>query len=585
MITTLIALIPAASRGRLRGYVALTLVSVLLRAAGAVLLVPLVAALVGSEPADALPWLGLLAGATVLGWAVDAAAARLAFALGFELLENAQHDIAERLTRIRLTWFTPAHVADARHAVATTGPDLIGLVINLVTPLAGALLLPPAIALGLLWVSPTLALAAMISVPLMLGAVWLSGRLSQRADRAAASANGELTERLVEFGRTQAVLRASRRVGGARSQVARALGTQHSAVVRLVLAQVPGQLLFAIVSQVALVALAGTTAALTLRGDLAVPVAVALVVVIVRYLEPLTTIAELAPALESTRLALVTIREVLAAPTSPTGVDETPLAGPPRIELRGVQVRYRADEPAVIDGLDLVLEPGTTTAIVGPSGAGKSTILNLVAGLAEPTRGRVLLDGRDAAELTRRTRCDAVTMVFQDTYLFDGTLEENVRVGDSGASDAQVKQAAQLARVDEITARLPHGVRAAVGEAGARLSGGERQRVSIARALLKPAPVLLVDEATSALDTENERAVVDALTRDPLPRTRVIVAHRLSSIATADRVLFLERGEVVEDGTVAELLAAGGRFATYWQHQQAGASWRLGAAEPRMEPA
>lgn len=189
----------------------------------------------------------------------------------------------------------------------------------------------------------------------------------------------------------------------------------------------------------------------------------------------------------------------------------------------------------------------------------------------------MLLDGRDVAGLTAEAHRDAVSVVFQHPYLFEGTLRENVLVGDPGATPAQVAAAESLARVDEITARLPEGDAADVGEAGAKLSGGERQRVSIARALLKPAPVLLVDEATSALDPENERAVVDALTRDPLPRTRVIVAHRLSSIRTADRVLFLEDGAIAEDGTVEELLAAGGRFAAFWEHQRQGAGWRLGA--------
>lgn len=579
MIRTLVALVPTEHAGRLRGYVALTVLSILVRAAGVALLVPLLATLVGPTPSAALRWLGLLTAATLIGWVVDARTARLAFELGFGVLDGAQHGIAERLTRIRMAWFSGDNVADARNAVAATGPDLVGLVVNLVTPLAGAVLLPPAIAIALLPISPPLGLAALAGVPLMLGAIWLSGRLTRAADSAAERANTSLTERLVEFGRTQEVLRASRRAAPARSQVAQSLAGQHAATMRLVLLQAPGQLLFGIASQLALLLLAGTTAVLTVRGDLGVGEAVALIVVIVRYLEPMTTIGELAPALESTRLALSRIRAVLDAPTEPTGPDDTPVSGPPRIELRGVRVQHGDASPEldVLSGLDLVLEPGTTTAIVGPSGSGKTTILNLIAGLLQPSAGQVLLDGRDAATLTREARRDAVTFVFQHPYLFDGTVVENVRVGDPGADEVAVARATELARVDEITARLPHGASTAVGEAGGRLSGGERQRVSIARALLKPAPVLLVDEATSALDPENERAVVDALTRDPQPRTRAIVAHRLSSIRTADRVLVVEDGAIVEDGTVPELLSAGGRFAAFAERQQRGAGWRLGA--------
>lgn len=576
MIRTLIALVPGHARRTLAGYVALTIVSVLLRAASAVLVVPLVAALVEGDSRTALWVLALLTGSTLVGWVVDSAASRRGFDLGFDVLDTAQHGISDRLTRIRMSWFTADRVADARASIAATGPDLVGLIVNLVTPIIGAVLLPPAIALALLWVSPPLALAALAGVPPVLGALWLAGRATRRADAAAEAANTALTERLVEFGRTQPVLRASRRAAPARSQVAEALAGQHAATMRLVLMQAPGQLLFALASQLALVLLAGTATVLVLRGELSTGAAVGLIVVIVRYLEPMTALATFAPALETTRLALARIRAVLDAPLAPSGPDDARFGAPPVIELRGIGVRH-GDHPPVIDGLDLTLQPGTTTAIVGPSGSGKTTVLSLIAGLLQPTRGRVLLDGRDVAGLTAEAHRDAVSVVFQHPYLFEGTLRENVLVGDPGATPAQVAAAESLARVDEITARLPEGDAADVGEAGAKLSGGERQRVSIARALLKPAPVLLADEATSALDPENERAVVDALTRDPLPRTRVIVAHRLSSIRTADRVLFLEDGAIAEDGTVEELLAAGGRFAAFWEHQRQGAGWRLGA--------
>ncbi|SUA03187.1 transmembrane ATP-binding protein ABC transporter [Mycolicibacterium fortuitum] len=173
------------------------------------------------------------------------------------------------------------------------------------------------------------------------------------------------------------------------------------------------------------------------------------------------------------------------------------------------------------------------------------------------------------------TRRATTSVVFQHPYLFDGTIRDNILVGDPDADVEQLATAARLARVDELTARLPDGDGAKVGEAGTALSGGERQRVSIARALVKPAPVLLVDEATSALDTENEAAVVDALTADERSRTRVIVAHRLASIRHADRVLFLDGGKIVEDGSIDELLAARGRFDEFWNQQREAADWQI----------
>ncbi|MDN6358490.1 ABC transporter ATP-binding protein, partial [Yaniella sp.] len=189
--------------------------------------------------------------------------------------------------------------------------------------------------------------------------------------------------------------------------------------------------------------------------------------------------------------------------------------------------------------------------------------------------GRILLDGKNVTHLDAASRRDAVSVVFQEPYLFDGTVRDNVLAGQPSADSTALDTVARLARVDTVVRQLPDGWDAPVGEAGTALSGGERQRVSIARALLKPAPLLLVDAATSALAPENEAAITAALTAAHTPRTRVIVAHRLASIRKADRVLFIEDGRIVEDGTVDGLLASGGRFAEFWSQQDAASGWQI----------
>jgi ATP-binding cassette, subfamily B, bacterial IrtB/YbtQ len=576
MIRTWISLVPAERRGRLLMYAVLTLASVAVRAAASVLLVPLVGALFSAAPQHALVWLGWLTAATVAGWLVDSVAGRIGFDLGFAVLDNTQHDLADRLPDVRLGWFTAENTATARQAIAATGPELVGLVSYLLAPLATAILLPAAIGLALLAVNWQLGVAALIGVVPLLAALWAAVRLARRADAVAAEANTALTERIIEFARTQQALRAARRVEPARSLVGDALAAQHGATIRLLTMQIPGQLLFSLASQLALILLAGATTAMTVSGRLGVPEAVALIIVIARYLEPFTTVSELGPALESTRATLDRIRSVLTAPSVDAGPETSNDAGAaPHIEFDGVTFSYDNASRPVLDRLSFSLQPGTTTAIVGPSGSGKSTILALIAGLHEPSGGRVLVDGVDIATLNGQSRRGTSSVVFQHPYLFHGSIRENVLAGDPGASDEKFARAVALARVDELTGRLPDGADTVVGEAGSALSGGERQRVSIARALLKPAPILLVDEATSALDTENEAAVVDALTADPQARTRVIVAHRLASIRHADRVLFVDDGRVVEQGTVDELLAAGGRFNEFWRQQHDAADWRI----------
>lgn len=580
MIRALLELLPRSSRPKMLVHGLLNVSSVVLRAVGTVLLVPLITALFSPTPTDAWPWVAALVGITMLGWLVDWVVTRIGFTLGFTLLDTAQRTVAERLARTPLTWFTAGNTASARQAIAATGPDLVGLVGYLITPVVGAVLLPIAISVALLPVSWQLALVALAGVPVLLGAYVASSGLSRGADRVAAERNSALTERIVEFARTQQALRAARRVDPARSHVGQALASQHGATIRLLFMQIPGQILFSVASQLMLIALAAAIVLLTLGRTIEPVEAVALIVVVGRYLEPFTTLAELSGGIEPTLATLRRIRTVVEAPVLPHGAERLTPSAPPVIEFRGVGFGYGDGRDRVLDGFDLTVEAGSTTAIVGPSGSGKSTVLALLAGLHEPSEGSVRVDGVDLARLHPDDRLGLVSAVFQHPYLFDGTVRENVLAGAADADDARVAQVASLARVDSVVERLPNAWESPVGEGGTTLSGGERQRVSIARALLKRAPLLLIDEATSALDTENERAITAALTDDPVPRTRLVVAHRLASIRHADRVVFLEDGRIVEDGTIDALLAADGRFAEFWRQQDLAAGWRMGRDEP-----
>lgn len=580
MIANLIRLIPSTHRGAQRLYVLLSLISAALRAAGCLLLIPLLSALFGPSPTSALPWLGVLTAVTVGGWIVDTALARLGYGIGFALLNNSQHQVADRLTQIPLGWFTAERTAMARQAISSGGPDLVGFIANLLTPLLGAVLLPAAITIGLFFVSWKLGVAAAVTLPLLLGALLASTRIVRSADEADAKAHSVLTERILEFARTQAALRASRRVSPARSQTGAAVAVARGATTRLLLFQIPGQLLFSIVSQIALILLAGMTAVLTMRGEIGAPEAVALMVVVVRFLEPFTVLADLTTAVENSRGVFERLRAIITAeaadqPGDAVASAQTPA---PRIEFRDVAFRYEGAGEQVLKGIDFVLEPGSTTAIIGPSGSGKSTILSLIAGLQQPASGHILVDGTDIATLDTATRRALVSMVFQHPYLFDGAIRDNVLAGHPTAADEDTHRAMTLARVDEIIERLPDAELSRVGEAGTALSGGERQRVSIARALVKPAPILLIDEATSALDTENETAITDAISNDPRTRTKVMIAHRLSAIRNADHVLFIDDGHIVEQGSIAELTALGGRFAEFWRQQESATGWRIAAA-------
>jgi ATP-binding cassette subfamily C protein CydCD len=252
--------------------------------------------------------------------------------------------------------------------------------------------------------------------------------------------------------------------------------------------------------------------------------------------------------------------------------------GAPLIRFEDLTFQYDHSHGAALTHVSLDLPHGSTVALVGHSGAGKSTLAHLLLRFWDPEDGRIVLAGSDIREYRIDDLRRQVALVSQDTYLFNGTIAENLRIARPDASDAELMAALEQASLAELVESLPAGLETSVGERGAQLSGGERQRIAIARAVLKDAPVLILDEATAHLDSVNERLVRDALERLRHRRTTIVIAHRLSTVRDADTIIVLARGRVVEQGSHAELMARAGVYTQLVETQLAAAGHAARAA-------
>jgi ATP-binding cassette subfamily C protein CydCD len=282
---------------------------------------------------------------------------------------------------------------------------------------------------------------------------------------------------------------------------------------------------------------------------------------------PVSEIARIGKELSD---ALASARRIFTVEDEPVTVQDGPVRAvtlsrrdtpEPVLRYEEVDFTYVPGDPPALRQVSFAVQRGETVALVGRSGSGKTTAMHLLLRFWDVERGRIVLGGHDVRQYTLETLRQQMALVSQDTYLFNASVRENLRLGRPDATDAELEHAARQAHAHEFIMHLPEGYDTRLGERGLQLSGGQRQRLAIARAILKDAPILLLDEATSHLDSENERLVHEALKRLMAGRTTLLIAHRLSTVRDADLIVVLDRGRVVEQGTHQELLVQGGMYA------------------------
>ncbi|RZQ60113.1 ABC transporter ATP-binding protein [Amycolatopsis suaedae] len=541
-------------------------------------LVPILRALLRPEPdlGAALPWLIAGAVGVLVHWLLGIVVTPIGFAASNELAVQLRHRLMGHLTTLPLGWFDSDHKGRFVRTVTSVTTTISRICVVVGGPVITSILVPVTVLAVTFAVDWRLGLVLLVTLPVLFVMLHHARRTNTAVVEDIEVAANEIAGRAIEYGQAQPVLRAAGHGSTGTAAMRDALAEHRRRYASGLNRLLPADLSMNAVIAAGFALTLALSAWLLLDGALGVADAVAVLVLAARFLEPLGTLTGLVGALGALDYLVETAGRTLRITPLPAAADPVREVTGSEVELRDVSYSYVDSEPAV-DGVSFRCLPGTTTALVGPSGSGKTTVTRLIARFFDAGSGQVLVGGRDVREYDHATLLERLAIVFQDVYLFDTTIEENLRLARPDATEAELAAAARSARLDEVVERLPDGWDTLVGEGGAQLSGGERQRVSIARAFLKRAPIVLIDEAASALDPENEAAVsaaISELAAEP-GRTVLVIAHRPTTLEAADQVVALDGGRVAELGTPAELRQAGGLYDRLFRQYEQARGWRI----------
>lgn len=539
-------------------------------------LMPLFHALIpGASWQAALPWLlamtGLMLASTVIRW----------WAQGFDyrgdMVRNTHEmrsELGAQLRRIPLEILQDKRAGGVNATLLGNVDETLSYILTIANMMATALLTPMTVALVALCFDWRMGGILLMVFPLLIPLYRWRRPAYGRGMRMLADAHERTSADILEYAQGLPVLRAACRTGEKALRL-------HDSFVHLERIQTIGQqkgvkpnLILATVMELAILLVVFLGAWFVAQGSLDIALLAALMVIVVRFGEPLASFVLYSRVIDLIEAALSKIDSLLGIAPLP---QQAPTKNPERFDVgfEGVCFTYAtASEPA-LRHVSACLPERSLTALVGPSGSGKTTVTRLLMRHADPQAGRITIGGVDIRAITPETLNGLISVVFQEVYLFDDTILANIRMARPEASDEEVEAAARAACCHEFIIRLPEGYQTRLGDIGGRLSGGERQRISIARAMLKNAPIVILDEPTAALDTESEVAVqraIDTLVRE---RTVIVIAHRLSTIAAADQILVLDDGAVIEVGKHTELLKAKRRYARMWQAQTKASKWHV----------
>ena len=525
-------------------------------------------------PGPAL-FLGLVIAFVILSFVTHLQQYHATYGLVYNEVKSTRLSLAERLRKLPLGYFGKRDLADLTETLMGDVDRMEHVWSHVLGYLYGAYISTAIIAVCLLVYDWRLTIACLWGVPVAFGLLFgtrkISARASERTKQAAIRVSDGIQEALENVREIRATNQEVRYLAGLNQKI-----DDHEKVT------IQGELgtgIFVNAASVIMRLGVATTilagASLIVSGQIDFMLLFLFLLVITRVYAPFDQSLALIAELFVSQVSADRMNEIYNTPTA-EGVERFQPKGH---DIVFDHVGFAYDKKKVLDGVNFTAREGEVTALVGPSGSGKSTCARLAARLWDVTEGTIRVGGVDISTVDPEALLTDYSMVFQDVVLFDDTVMENIRLGKRGATDEEVRAAAEAANCGEFIRRLPQGYDTPIGENGAKLSGGERQRISIARALLKNAPIVLLDEATASLDVENETKVQGALSRLLAGKTVLVIAHRMRTVAGADHIVVLENGHVAEQGTPAELMERGGLYRRMVELQSESARWKLNGTE------
>ena len=500
----------------------------------------------------------------------NGASYRANFRGAYEMSASGRLSLAEHLRKLSLGFLSRRDPGDLSSMLITDFMMAETGISHHLPQLMGAVVMPVLAFASLIWIDWRMAVSMFAALPLALLVLWASTKAQRSLSGRQIQAKINAGNRLEEYLQGIRVMKAYNLLGDRFVRLRDAFAELRRACIRQEALLGPFVLLSITLVRAGLTLMVLCGTYLLLGGKLSILVFVLFLVVGSRVFDPLTSALTNFTEFRYFSIAGGRILSLMNEPEM-KGERQSPTAG----DIRFEHVSFAYQDKEVLHDITVTLPQNSLTALVGPSGSGKSTVMKLCARFYDPQQGRIFFGGMPMDEIAPESLMSHISMVFQDVYLFQDTIRNNIRFGKTDATDEEIIAAAKKACCHDFIMRLPQGYDTMVGEGGCTLSGGEKQRISIARAILKDAPVILLDEATASLDPENEVEVQKAIDSLIKGRTVIAIAHRLKTIKDADRIIVLDNGRIEEEGTHDELVRKEGLYAYLWNIQESISGWKL----------